>query len=275
LAKSLATFLFGNQDALIQIDMSEYMEKHAVSRMIGSPPGYVGHEEGGQLTEMVRQKPYSVVLFDEIEKAHSDAFSILLQVMEEGKLTDGQGRTIDFRNTIIIMTSNVGAMAIKNQGSMGFSKKTSETTYAEIKRRLKEETEREFKPEFLNRLDEIVVFKPLVKEDIQKIIDLEIQSVAKRLVDKNIKLVLSDEACDFLMERGFNPEYGARPMRRSIQLHIENALSEKVLSGDVVNDCIININRAPLEQRGEEEKLVFEVVLPKKKSVTKRKAQVP
>jgi len=275
LAKSLATFLFGTQDALIQIDMSEYMEKHAVSRMIGAPPGYVGYEEGGQLTEMVRQKPYSVVLFDEIEKAHSDAFNILLQIMEDGKLTDGQGKTIDFRNTIIIMTSNVGAMAIKNQNSMGFSKRSSETTYVEIKRRLKEETEREFKPEFLNRLDEIVVFKPLVKEDIQKIIELEVRSVAKRIADKNIKLVLSDEACEFLMERGFNPEYGARPMRRCIQLHIENSLSEKVLSGDVVNDCTININRAPAEHRGEEEKLLFEVTLPKKKAVTKRKAQVP
>ena len=273
LAKTLAGFLFGTQDALIQIDMSEYMEKHSVSRMIGAPPGYVGYEEGGQLTEMVRQRPYSVVLFDEIEKAHSDAFNILLQVMEDGKLTDGQGRVVDFRNTIIIMTSNVGAMAIKNQGSMGFAKKTSESTYLEIKKRLKEETEREFKPEFLNRLDEIVVFKPLVKEDIVRIIGLEIQSVAKRMAEKNIKLVLSEGAGDFLMERGFNPEYGARPMRRAIQLNIENPLSERVLAGDVVNDCVITINRLLPEQRGDDEKLAFDIAVPKKKA-TKHKAQV-
>jgi ATP-dependent Clp protease ATP-binding subunit ClpC len=254
--------------------MSEYMEKHAVSKMIGSPPGYIGHDDGGQLTEKIRRRPYSVILFDEIEKAHPDAFNILLQVMEEGKLTDGQGRIVDFRNTIIIMTSNVGAKAIKNQGSLGFGKKTSETTFLEIKKRLKEETEREFRPEFLNRIDEIVVFHPLTEEDIMKIIVLEVNSVANRIKDKEISLVLSMEAKEFLMKHGYDQNYGARPMRRAVQVHIENPLSDYVLAGTIVNRCNINIERLPPEERKDNERLVFKISKNKKRSSGIRNAPV-
>ncbi|MBE7465601.1 MAG: ATP-dependent Clp protease ATP-binding subunit [Planctomycetes bacterium] len=233
LARALAEFMFGDQDALIQIDMSEYMEKHAVSRLVGAPPGYVGYEEGGQLTEKIRRRPYSVVLMDEIEKAHPDIFNILLQIMEEGRLTDSYGRHVDFRNTILIMTSNVGAKVIKNQGSLGFGKKSEEATYSDLKRKLKDEMEKEFRPEFINRLDDVIVFKPLTKDDLSKIVKLEIDAVARRLFEKEIQLVMSDEAVEFLIEKGHNPDFGARPMRRAVEQSIEDPISEQILRDEI------------------------------------------
>jgi len=230
LARALAEFMFGDQEALVQIDMSEYMEKHAVSRLVGAPPGYVGYEEGGQLTEKIRRRPYSVVLLDEIEKAHPDIFNILLQIMEEGRLTDSYGRHVDFRNTILIMTSNVGAKVIKNSGSMGFGKKSEEANFGELKRKLKEEMDKEFRPEFIGRLDEVIVFRPLGREDITRILDLEAATVSRRLYDKEIQLVLSQEAHDFLLEKGYNPDSGARPMRRAVEHYIEDPISEEILS---------------------------------------------
>ncbi|MCZ7648287.1 MAG: ATP-dependent Clp protease ATP-binding subunit [Planctomycetota bacterium] len=255
LARALAEFMFGDQDALVQIDMSEYMEKHAVSRLVGAPPGYVGYEEGGQLTEKIRRRPYSVVLMDEIEKAHADIFNILLQIMEEGRLTDSYGRHVDFRNTILIMTSNVGAKVIKNQGSMGFGKKTEEATYEDLKRKLKEEMEREFRPEFINRLDDYIVFKPLNRADLSQIVKLEVDAVARRLFEKEIQLIMSDEGLEFLCEKGYNPEFGARPMRRAVEQHIEDPVSEKLLREEIPL-------KSKLEARPDKEgtKLVFVVI---------------
>ena len=213
LARSLAKFMFGEEEALIQIDMSEYMEKHNISRLIGAPPGYIGFEEGGQLTEKIRRRPYAVVLLDEIEKAHPDVFNILLQIMEDGKLTDSFGRHIDFRNVVIIMTSNIGADVIKNQASLGFKKVTDEHTYEAMKEQLKKEVEKHFRPEFLNRIDNIIVFKPLNKDDLKKIIEIELKSVKKRLDNYNISITLTDEVLDFLIEKGYNQNFGARPLQ--------------------------------------------------------------
>ncbi|MCK6472744.1 MAG: ATP-dependent Clp protease ATP-binding subunit [Planctomycetes bacterium] len=255
LARALAEFMFGDQDALVQIDMSEYMEKHAVSRLVGAPPGYVGYEEGGQLTEKIRRRPYSVVLLDEIEKAHPEIFNILLQIMEEGRLTDSYGRHVDFRNVILIMTSNVGAKVIKNQGSLGFGKRSEEATYADLKRKLKEEMEREFRPEFLGRLDEVMVFHPLTKEDIAEIADLEIKSVGRRLYEKEIQLVLNEAAINFLVEKGYNRDSGARPMRRAVEQHIEDPISEELLRGNIPMGKKVE---AIVDQKGE--KLVFKIV---------------
>ncbi|MCX7806368.1 MAG: ATP-dependent Clp protease ATP-binding subunit [Planctomycetota bacterium] len=234
LARALAEFLFGNEDALVQIDMSEYMEKHAVSRLVGAPPGYVGYEEGGQLTEKIRRRPYAVVLIDEIEKAHPDIFNLLLQIMEDGKLTDAYGRHVDFRNTVLIMTSNVGAQVIKNQGMLGFGKQSGEATYEEIKRKLMQEVEKEFRPEFINRLDDVIVFRPLTKDDIRKIVDLEVGHVMNRLKERNVGLSLSEGAREFLIEKGFSPDFGARPLRRAVERYIEDALSEEILRGRIL-----------------------------------------
>jgi len=231
LAKALAEFMFGNEDALIQIDMSEYMEKHNVSRLIGAPPGYVGYEEGGQLTERIRRRPYSVVLLDEIEKAHSDVYNMLLQIMEEGNLTDSFGRRIDFRNTVLIMTSNIGADIIKNQAGLGFRKKTAETTYEQTKEMLLKEIERHFRPEFLNRVDDIIMFRNLTREDLKSIVDIELAKVRSRLEGQNLELVLTDEAKGFLIEKGYNPDFGARPLRRAVENLIEDHLSEELLRG--------------------------------------------
>ncbi|MGB2614105.1 MAG: ATP-dependent Clp protease ATP-binding subunit [Phycisphaerae bacterium] len=231
LAKALAEFMFGNEDALIQIDMSEYMEKHNVSRLIGAPPGYVGYEEGGQLTERIRRRPYSVVLLDEIEKAHSDIYNMLLQIMEEGNLTDSFGRRIDFRNTVLIMTSNIGADIIKNQAGLGFRKKTAETTYEQTKEMLLKEIERHFRPEFLNRVDDIIMFRNLTREDLKSIVDIELAKVRSRLEGQNLELVLTDEAKGFLIEKGYNPDFGARPLRRAVENLIEDHLSEELLRG--------------------------------------------
>lgn len=231
LAQVLAEFMFGDKDALIQIDMSEYMDKFNVSRLIGAPPGYVGYEEGGQLTEKVRRKPYSVVLLDEIEKAHADVFNLLLQVLEEGRLTDSLGRKIDFRNTIIIMTSNVGAEILRKHGSLGFMPVKEEVTYEDMKNRLLEEVKRTFKPEFLNRVDDTIVFRSLTKENIYGIVELEIAEVASRLKDKGIEIELSKDAIELLLEKGFDPIYGARPLKRTIQRFLEDPLAEDIISG--------------------------------------------
>jgi ATP-dependent Clp protease ATP-binding subunit ClpC len=231
LAKALAKFMFGEEDALIQIDMSEYMEKHNVSRLVGAPPGYVGFEEGGQLTEKIRRRPYSVVLFDEIEKAHADVFNMLLQIMEEGKLTDSFGRHIDFRNTVLIMTSNIGANIIKNQTSLGFKPTGGERTYEAMKRELLVEVERHFRPEFLNRLDEVIVFSNLGRAELRKIVDIELGHVEKRLADQGLAVTITDEVRDYLIDIGYNPEFGARPLRRAVEQHIEDVLAEEILRG--------------------------------------------
>ena len=234
LAKQLAAQMFGNQDALIQIDMSEYMEKFAVSRLVGSPPGYVGYEEGGQLTEAVRRRPYAVILFDEIEKAHPDALQLLLQIMEDGRLTDSLGRTIDFRNTIVIMTSNVGAQLLQRQTSMGFAAAAATFNDAEkMREKVLEEAKRIFKPEFLNRISDIVFFRPLDKNDLIKIVELEVANFAKRLADRKIVLEFTDEAKQLLIDKGYDEKYGARPLRRAVEHYLEDPLAEALLRGDV------------------------------------------
>jgi ATP-dependent Clp protease ATP-binding subunit ClpC len=230
LARALAEFMFGDEDALIQLDMSEYMEKFNVSRLIGAPPGYVGYEEGGQLTEKVRRRPYSVILLDEIEKAHPDVFNLLLQVFEDGRLTDSFARKVYFRNSIVIMTSNVGAEVIRKTGSLGFKSQKEEISYQEMKDKLMEEVKRTFKPEFLNRIDDIIVFRPLLKEDFQRIIGIEIGYVQERLKEQNIVLEVSTEAKDFLIEKGFDPVFGARPLKRTIQRFLEDPLASEIIS---------------------------------------------
>lgn len=233
LARTLAEFMFGDADAVITVDCSEYGEKFNVSRLVGAPPGYVGYEEGGQLTEKVRRRPYSVVLFDEIEKAHPDVFNILLQLMEEGRLTDSYGRKVDFRNTIVIMTSNVGADLIKRQNEMGFNKRgdADDENYEAIKRKLLDETKKVFRPEFLNRVDDIIVFHQLTRQDLEQIIDLELNDLKKRLQEKKITLTLSPEAIKLLIDKGYDPVFGARPLKRTVQKYVENVLAEEILSG--------------------------------------------
>jgi ATP-dependent Clp protease ATP-binding subunit ClpC len=234
LAKNLAEFMFGSADALIQLDMSEYMEKHTASRLIGAPPGYVGYEEGGQLSEAVRRRPYSVVLFDEVEKAHPDVMHLLLQILEEGQVTDNFGRKIDFRNTIVILTSNIGAESIKRQTSLGFGAMAQDSAdHDGMKGKIGEHAKKFFKPEFLNRLDDIVVFHMLEKTELTSIVDLEVSKVLTRLRHKKIELVLDQTAREFLMKEGYDPQYGARPMRRAVEKHIEDPLAEHVLRGDV------------------------------------------
>jgi ATP-dependent Clp protease ATP-binding subunit ClpC len=232
LAKALAEFMFGDDEALIQIDMSEYMEKHNVSRLIGAPPGYVGFEEGGQLTEKIRRRPYSVVLLDEIEKAHPDVFNMLLQVMEEGRLTDSFGRNVDFRNTILIMTTNAGAEAIKNESAFGFQKPDDDASYDNMKNRVMERIERVFRPEFINRCDDIIVFRHLTVDDLKRVVDLELSKVRERLQERGLTLKLSDEAKKLIIKKGSNTDFGARPLRRSIENYIEDPLSEELLKGE-------------------------------------------
>ena len=243
LAKVLAEEMFGNQDAIIQIDMSEYMEKFAVSRLVGSPPGYVGYEEGGQLTEAVRRKPYSVVLFDEIEKAHPDVVQLLLQVLEEGRLTDSLGRKIDFRNTILIMTSNVGAEILQRNTSMGFGlEDNAENEYEKIREKILDETKRVFKPEFLNRLNELVIFKSLGREDMKAIVELELRNVSNRLKDQGLVFDFSEAAKSFLIEKGYDAKYGARPLRRAIERHLEDSLAEAILGGEIKSGEVIQVD---------------------------------
>jgi ATP-dependent Clp protease ATP-binding subunit ClpC len=242
LAKSLAEYLFGDSDALVHIDMSEYMEKHNVSRLIGAPPGFVGYEEGGQLTEKIRRRPYAVVLFDEIEKAHPDVFNMMLQVMEEGRLTDSFGRNVDFRNTILIMTTNAGAEAIKNQSSFGFQKPDDDASYDSMKQRVMDQIERVFRPEFLNRLDDVIIFRHLNNNDLKGVIDFELSKVRQRLMERGLNLELTDLAKEFLVKKGSNLDYGARPLRRALEQRIEDPLSEELLRGAFENHDTILVD---------------------------------
>ena len=243
LAKALAEFLFGDADALVYLDMSEYMEKHNVSRLIGAPPGYVGYEEGGQLTERIRRRPYAVVLLDEVEKAHPDCFNMLLQIMEEGRLTDSFGRHVDFKNAILIMTSNIGADMIKGGASFGFAKRDSVQDYDKMRDALMGEIEKFFRPEFINRLDEVIVFRPLAKEDLTTIIEYELSKVRERLVIKGMTLELDTLAKDFLIDKGYNPDFGARPLRRALSSYIEDPLAENLLSGEFQEGDEIKVTR--------------------------------
>ncbi|MDQ0508060.1 ATP-dependent Clp protease ATP-binding subunit ClpC [Peptoniphilus ivorii] len=238
LAKSLAEFLFGDADSMIRIDMSEYMEKHSVSRLVGSPPGYVGYDEGGQLTEAVRRKPYSVVLFDEIEKAHPDVFNILLQILDDGRLTDGQGRTVDFKNTVLIMTSNVGATLLKRQNTMGFGAPDTESArgYDKMVETIQSKLKETFRPEFLNRIDEIIVFKYLEEEQVREIVKLMLRDLKERLEDNEIHIHFTDAVVDYIGDEGFDEEYGARPLVRSIRKNIEDRLADEILLGHVQKD---------------------------------------
>jgi len=233
LAKTLAEQMFGDAKSLVQLDMSEYMEKFNVSRLIGSPPGYVGYEEGGQLTEAVRRKPYCVVLFDEIEKAHPDVMNMLLQILEEGKLTDSFGRQVDFRNTVILLTSNVGSEVLRKQGTIGFTPPTEQHTYEQMRERILEEAKKVFRPEFLNRLDDVIVFRALTKPDLIQILDLEVRKVMDRLQHKNVRIELDAKAKDFLTDKGFDPLYGARPMRRAVERYLEDPLAEEIIRGNL------------------------------------------
>jgi ATP-dependent Clp protease ATP-binding subunit ClpC len=255
LAKRLAHFMFGDENALVQIDMSEYMEKHNVSRLIGAPPGYVGYEEGGQLTEKIRRRPYSVVLLDEIEKAHPDVWNMLLQIMEEGRLTDNVGRMIDFKNTILIMTTNIGAEQITGKTGFGFGKKDEQTTYEKMKETLKQVMEGTFRPEFLNRVDDIIVFRSLNKGDMKNIIDIELAKVIKRLKEKNLTLVLTEEAKDLLIDKGYSPEFGARPLRRAIEHLLEDPLAEELLKGVFQDKEVITVR---VQETDGDKKLVFD-----------------
>lgn len=260
LAKALAEFMFGDEDALIQIDMSEYMEKHNVSRLVGAPPGYVGYEEGGQLTEKIRRRPYSVVLLDEIEKAHPDVFNMLLQVMEEGRLTDSFGRNVDFRNTILIMTTNAGAEAIKNESAFGFQKPDDDASYESMKQRVIEQIEKVFRPEFLNRVDDIIVFRHLTQKDLGDVVEMELAKVRNRLSERNLALVLTDEAKKLIIKRGSNLDFGARPLRRAIENYIEDPLSEELLRGEFEGKDSIIVR---VKEVGGKRQLAFEGVMGK------------
>ena len=234
LTKALAEFLFDSQDALIRVDMSEFMEKHSVARLVGAPPGYVGYEEGGYLTEAVRRKPYSVILLDEIEKAHPDVFNILLQVLDDGRLTDGQGRTVDFKNTVIIMTSNIGSDIIQELAG--------ESQYHQMKEEVMNTLGQHFKPEFINRVDESVVFHPLVAEQIKKIAKIQIEALADRLIEQELNLTINEEALSLISAAGFDPIFGARPLKRAIQQGVENPLAQKILGNEFTKGCIIEVS---------------------------------
>jgi ATP-dependent Clp protease ATP-binding subunit ClpC len=272
LAKRLTEYLFDSQEALIRVDMSEYMEKFSVSRLVGAPPGYVGYEEGGQLTEKVRRKPYSVVLLDEIEKAHPDVFNILLQVLDDGQLTDGLGRKVDFRNTIIIMTSNIGARDIKNLGKgIGFSqdKGNKEFDYSAMKSTVEDALKRVFNPEFLNRIDDVIVFHPLEKEHIHQIIHLMAADLFRRAAELGIKVNLSDDAKNFLVEKGYDPKFGARPLRRAIQRYIEDPMAESILGHNLGEGDTLTITH---DEKSEDGELTFKTKKARKKKATKAKA---
>ena len=241
LAKQLARFLFDSEEALVRIDMSEYMEKFNVSRLVGAPPGYVGYEEGGQLTEKVRRKPYSVVLLDEIEKAHQDTFNVLLQVLDDGILTDGLGRKVDFKNTILIMTSNIGTKDIKLDKTLGFGDVKDEDKYGTMKHAIDEAVKKIFSPEFLNRIDDLIVFRQLEKDSIIKIVDITIDELLFRLKEKNIKVEINKAAKEFLAGKGFDQKFGARPLRRAVQKYLEDPLSEEILKGKIKDNCVVKV----------------------------------
>ena len=259
LSKALAEFMFGDEEALIQMDMSEYMEKHNVSRLIGAPPGYVGYEEGGQLTERIRRRPYAVVLLDEIEKAHPDVFNMLLQIMEEGHLTDSFGRKVDFRNCVLILTTNIGAEMIRNKGGFGFGKRDEQASYDKMKEMLHKEVERYFRPEFLNRLDDIIVFKSLTREDLDSVVDFELRKLRQRLQSEHhLELVLTEEARNFLIDKGYNPDFGARPLRRAIEQHVEDPISEEILRGGYKGKSRIMVSvKTETGPEGEENKHLY------------------
>jgi ATP-dependent Clp protease ATP-binding subunit ClpC len=263
LARTLAEFLFGDEDAMVRIDMSEYMEKHAVSRLVGSPPGYIGYDEGGQLTEAVRRKPYCVLLLDEIEKAHPDVFNILLQILEDGRLTDSQGRTVDFRHAIVIMTSNIGAQEIARNTPLGFAVSDDETgiTYEDMKNRIMGELKKVFRPEFLNRIDEVVVFHKLTKEEIKTIVELLLRRIRESLAERELQLELTEDAKDLLVDKGWDPSMGARPLRRAIQRYIEDPLADFVLKAELTPGATVMVERAP---DGEDPEVSLTVVEPKK-----------
>ncbi len=277
LARTLAEFLFGDEEAMVRIDMSEYMEKHAVSRLVGSPPGYVGYDEGGQLTEAVRRKPYSVLLLDEIEKAHPDVFNILLQILEDGRLTDAQGRTVDFRNAIVIMTSNIGAADIARNTPLGFAVSDDETgvTYDDMKSKIMGELKKVFRPEFLNRIDEVIVFHKLAKDEIMEIVDLMISRVRAQVAEHELQLDLTQEAKELLVDKGWDPAMGARPLRRAIQRYIEDPLADEVLkAGDLTPGTTVNVER---DEKGDEEDkpLKLKLVKPRKRSAKPKKKDEP
>jgi len=262
LCKALADFMFGSEESLVQIDMSEYGEKHNASRLVGAPPGHVGYEEGGQLTETIRRRPYAVVLFDEIEKAHGDVYNMLLQIMEEGHLTDSFGRKVDFRNTILVMTSNVGAVAAQEAGSMGFdlSMATAESyAYTSSRAAYMKALEDYFRPEFLNRLDDTVVFRPLEREDLRQVVRLEFAKIAGRVASHGLELILTDGAVDLMLKAGYNPRFGARPIRRTIEQHIEDPLSEALLKGEFVAGTTLSVDVEEIDGDGKPDKprLVF------------------
>jgi ATP-dependent Clp protease ATP-binding subunit ClpC len=262
LTKALAKFIFGSEDALIHLDMSEFMERHSVSRLVGAPPGYIGYDDAGQLTEAIRRRPYSIVVFDEIEKAHHEAHNMLLQIMEEGHITDARGRTVDFRNTLVIMTSNIGADLIQNNASIGFELTQDEESsrkrdYEEMRRKLLKSLKNTFRPEFINRVDSVVVFHALSKENIKDIVDLELEKVQERLVEKHLQLEITPEGIDLLVKLGYNPEMGARPLRRVIQDKIENQLSDDVLSGKFSAGDIVLVDVSLPENEEEEEEIVL------------------
>ena len=246
LTRTLAKFMFGSEDAAVQLDMSEFMERHTASRLVGAPPGYIGYEEAGQLTEALRRRPYSIVVFDEVEKAHPEVHNMLLQIMEEGHLSDAKGRKVDFRNAIIVMTSNIGADVIKKQSALGFALKRDEITeerlsYEDMRKKLSESLKRAFRPEFINRLDSVVIFRSLNKQDIQKIVSLELDKVSERLKEHNLLLTASPEALAALADMGYDAEFGARPLRRVIQQQVENPLSDRLLGGEFPNGASIHV----------------------------------
>ena len=277
LTKALANQMFGSEDALIQIDMSEFIERHSMSRLVGAPPGYIGYDEAGQLTEAIRRKPYSIVVFDEIEKAHPEALNMLLQIMEEGHLTDARGRKVDFRNAIIIMTTNIGAEMIRRQSALGFALELDEIreeqlAYDEMHKKLMEALKRNFRPEFVNRLDSVIVFRALNRTDIREIVSLEIQKVQERLVEQSISLVPTDSGLDYLAELGYDPEMGARPVRRVIQQQVEERLSDGLLAGDFgAGDRILIDLEEFISEDGEPQK---RVVL-KRENHTEEKEKTP
>ncbi len=263
LARTLAEFLFGDDEALIRIDMSEYMEKHAVSRLVGSPPGYIGYDEGGQLTEAIRRKPYSVLLLDEIEKAHPDVFNILLQILEDGRLTDAQGRTVDFRHAIVIMTSNIGAAEIARNTPLGFAVSDDETgiTYDDMKNRIMGELKKVFRPEFLNRIDDVIVFHKLQKEEIKQIVELLLLRIRESMAERELQLELTEPAKDLLVDKGWDPAMGARPLRRAIQRYIEDPLADFVLREQLMPGATVVVDPAEGDEEGE---VRLSIVKPKK-----------
>ncbi|MCJ7763749.1 MAG: AAA family ATPase, partial [Dehalococcoidales bacterium] len=249
LARTLAWFLFGDENAMVRLDMSEYQERHTVSRLIGAPPGYIGFDEGGQLTELVRRRPYRVILLDEIEKAHPEVFNSLLQVLDDGRLTDGHGRTVDFKNTVVIMTSNAGVELIKREATFGFVPqkdrgKAARDSYERMKDKVMAEVKKTFRPEFLNRVDEIIVFHELTEEQLRDIVDLMVKDLQKRLADHKLTIEISDNAKSWLAQIGYDPIYGARPLRRAIEQYVENPLSSRLLRGEFKEGDVIRVDRS-------------------------------